>query len=123
MSHDYFNNLYPGFVYNEGSHDFDFQVLTKRPQNNFQVDFGGSDCHRNISNIYLGMNYYYFNRTLTHASANFAAGNFYKSAQLKARLIILIAGQFYLEPAATFNSWDYLEGDDLVVTNETSNCP
>jgi NTE family protein len=118
VSHDYFNNLYPGFVYNESSHDFDFS-LTKRPQNNFQVDFGGVIATRNISNIYLGMNYYYFNRTLTHASANFAAGNFYKSAQLKARIDYPNRGQFYLEPTATFNSWDYLEGDDLVVTNET----
>lgn len=118
VSHDYFNNLYPGFVYNEGSHDFDFS-LTKRPQNNFQVDFGGVIATRNISNIYLGMNYYYFNRTLTHASANFAAGNFYKSAQMKARIDYPNRGQFYLEPFAIFNSWDYLEGNDLVVTNET----
>jgi NTE family protein len=38
---------------------------------------------------------------------------------LKARIDYPNRGQFYLEPTATFNSWDYLEGDDLVVTNET----
>jgi hypothetical protein len=65
------------------------------------------------------MNYYYFNRTLTRASAGFAAGNFYKSAQLKARIDYPNRGRFYLEPTATFNSWDYLEGNDLVVTNES----
>lgn len=118
VSHDYFNNLYPNFVYNEKSHDFNFS-LTKRKQNNFQVDFGGIIATRNISNIYLGMNYYYFNRTLTRASANFATGNFYKSIQLKARIDYPNRGRFYLEPIATFNSWDYLQGNDLVVTNET----
>lgn len=118
VSHDYFNNLYPNFVYNEKSHDFNFS-LTKRKQNNFQVDFGGIIATRNISNIYLGINYYYFNRTLTRVSAGFAAGNFYKSIQLKARIDYPNRGRFYLEPIATFNSWDYLQGNDLVVTNET----
>jgi hypothetical protein len=57
------------------------------------------------------MNYYYFNRTLTRASAGFAAGNFYKSIQLKARIDYPNRGRFYLEPTATFNSWDYLQGE------------
>lgn len=116
VSHDYFNNLYPGFVFNAEKQNFNFS-LTKRPQNNFQVDFGGVIATRNISNIYLGMNYYYFNRTLTHINANFNAGNFYKSAQVKARIDIPNRGQFYLEPIATFNKWDFLQGNDLVVQN------
>ena len=116
VSHDYFNNLYPGFVFNTEKQNFNFS-LTKRPQNNFQVDFGGVIATRNISNIYLGMNYYYFNRTLTHINANFNAGNFYKSAQVKARIDIPNRGQFYLEPIATFNKWDFLQGNDLVVQN------
>jgi len=116
VSHDYFNNLYPGFVFNTQKQNFNFS-LTKRPQNNFQVDFGGVIATRNISNIYLGMNYYYFNRTLTHFNANFNAGNFYKSAQVKARIDIPNRGQFYLEPIATFNKWDFLQGNDLVVKN------
>jgi len=116
VSEDYFNNLYPGFIFNADKQNFDFS-LTKRPQNNFQVDFGGVIATRNISNIYLGMNYYYFNRALTHANANFYAGNFYKAAQVKARIDIPNRGQFYLEPSATFNVWDFLEGNDLVVKN------
>lgn len=116
VSHDYFNNLYPGFAFNADKQNFNFS-LTKRPQNNFQVDFGGVIATRNISNIYLGMNYYYFNRTLTHVNANFSTGNFYKSAQVKARIDIPNRGQFYLEPIATFNKWDFLQGNDLVVKN------
>jgi NTE family protein len=118
VSHDYFNNLYPGFIFNPSKQNFNFS-LTKRPQNNFQVDFGGVIATRNISNIYLGLNYYYFNRTLTHFNADFNAGNFYKSAELKARINFPNRGQFYLEPIATFNKWDFLQGDELVLNSST----
>jgi NTE family protein len=89
--------------------------LAKRPQNDLQVDFGGVIATRDISNIYLGLNYYYFNRALTHAVANFYAGNFYKSAQIKARIDIPLMGQFNLEPEATFNNWDFLKGQDVIL--------
>lgn len=114
VSESYFNNLYPGFSFNPERQDFNFE-LTQRPRNNFQVDFGGVIATRNISNIFLGLNYYYFNRTLTHVQANFYTGSFYKSADLKARIDLPGRGQFYLEPFATFNVWDYLQGRDLVV--------
>jgi len=115
-SEGYFNNLYPGFTFNAERQNFNFK-LTRRPQNNFQVDFGGVIATRNISSIYLGLNYYYFNRTLTHANINFTAGSFYKSAQLKARIDMPRLSRFYLEPEATFNNWDFFQGKDLIVKN------
>ena len=51
VSEDYFKNLYPSFIYDSTSHHFDF-TLSKRPLNNFQVDFGGVIATRNISNIF-----------------------------------------------------------------------
>ena len=120
VSEDYFKNLYPSFIYDSTSHHFDF-TLSKRPLNNFQVDFGGVIATRNISNIFLGLNYYFFNRLLTHVSANFYTGSFYQSAQAKARLDFSGNTRFYLEPEATFNSWNYLESNDIIVkrTNST----
>lgn len=115
VSDNYFRNVYPSFIYNSSTQSFQFK-LARRPQNNFQVDFGGVIATRNISNIYLGLNYYYFNRALTHTMANFYAGNFYKSFQLKTRIDIPRFGQFYLEPEATFNSWDYLQGREILLT-------
>ncbi|MBL7873039.1 MAG: patatin-like phospholipase family protein [Cyclobacteriaceae bacterium] len=115
-SEAYFSNLYPTFTFNPDKQDFNFK-LTKRPQNNFQVDFGGVIATRNISSIYLGLNYYYFNRALTHANINFTAGNFYKSVQMKARIDIPNRIRYYLEPYATFNTWDYFQGKDLVLKN------
>ncbi|MEJ0055158.1 MAG: patatin-like phospholipase family protein [Bacteroidota bacterium] len=119
VSEDYFKNVYPSFSFNRTSQRFNFQ-LTRRPINNFQVDFGGVIASRNISNIFLGLNYYYFNRILTHASANFYTGSFYKSAQLKARLDFPSFGQFYLEPEATFNDWNFIEGNDIIVKKSNS---
>jgi len=117
IAEDYFKNVYPGFLYNIEDAKYEFQ-LVKRPQNNFQVDFGGTIATRSISGIFLGLNYYYFNRLLTHASTNFYAGTFYKSAQLKARLDMPRFGQYYIEPEATFNSWDHIQGSDFLTTAE-----
>ncbi len=115
-SDDYFNNLHPSFGFDSTSKNFKLK-LSRRPQNNFQVDFGGVIATRSISNIFLGLNYYYFNRVLTHFEANFSTGDFYKSAYLKSRIDLPNRGQFYIEPEAIFNKWDFLLGKDLVVNN------
>jgi NTE family protein len=115
VSDDYFKNIYPNFLYNPESHKFDFQ-LSHRPQNNFQVDFGGVVTTRNVSNVFLGLNYYYFNRALNHFNLNFYAGGFYKSAQAKVRMDVPRFNRFYFEPEATFNSWNFIEGKDLLLT-------
>ncbi|MCE7862121.1 MAG: patatin [Bacteroidetes bacterium CHB5] len=112
VSEDYFKNLYPGFSFNEEKNKFNF-ILSQRPQNNFPVDFGGAIATRGISHIYMGINYYYFNRSLTHANLNFYLGNFYKSLQLKTRIDIPNRGVYYLEPSVTVNNWDFLQGRDL----------
>ncbi|MBX2895469.1 MAG: patatin-like phospholipase family protein [Cyclobacteriaceae bacterium] len=121
VSEDYFKSLYPGFTFNEDKNNFNF-TLSRRPQNNFPVDFGGTMATRGISHIYLGLNYYHFNRSLTHANLNFYLGNFYKSFQLKARMDIPNRGVYYVEPYATVNTWDYLQGRDLFrpTTNPTA---
>jgi len=115
-SDDYFNNLHPSFSYDTTKKMFSLK-LSRRPQNNFQVDFGGVIATRSISNIFLGLNYFYFNRSLTHFEANFSTGDFYKSAHLKSRIDLPIRGQFYIEPEATFNKWDFFLGKDFVVRN------
>lgn len=113
VSEPFFNNVYPSFDCNKTTKNFDF-ILTKRPQNNFQVDFGGVIATRSISSIFLGVNYYYFNRALSHLTANFFAGNFYKSAHIKGRMDFPFIGQFYVEPEIIINSWSFLQGDDII---------
>lgn len=118
VSDDYFKTLYPSFVFNQQKQKFDFQ-LTRRPQNNFQVDFGGVIASRNISNIFLGLNYYYFKTAVIRGTVNFYTGTFYRSAQLKGRIDVPLLGRFYLEPEAIFNTWSFLDNKDLLF-NRTS---
>lgn len=119
VSDDYFKNIYPSFVPDTVTNQFDFQ-LTRRQHNNFQVDFGGVIATRNISNIFLGLNYYDFNRMLKHFSANFSTGSFYKSGEVKARIDFPFLGQFYIEPVARMNSWDYTSIDDIIQEGSSS---
>ena len=111
VSEDYFRNVYPNILYDTVKNHFNLQ-LTRRPQQNFQVGFGGVIATRDISNVFLGLNYYEFNRILTHASAGFQTGNFYKSALMKLRMDFPY--QFYAEPYVSFDSWNFLDNDDFL---------
>jgi NTE family protein len=110
VSQDYFSNVYPSILYNEEKNTFNLR-LSRRPQQNFQVDFGGVIASRDISNIFLGLNYYHFNRTLTDFNMAFQTGSFYKSAL--ARVRIDFPKPLYLEPFVAFDSWDYFENNDV----------
>jgi len=118
VSDEYFNNVYPSFIFDPKDKSYRFKLARRKP-NNFQVDFGGVIASRDISNIYLGVNYYSFGPVLTHTQINFATGDFYKSAQVKARFDFPYVGQFYLEPEGTFNSWNFLQGNELFGTKST----
>lgn len=111
VSEKYFTNVYPRIFYNPDRKAFNLE-LTRRPQQNFQVDFGGVIATRDVSNIFLGMNYYRFNRTLSHFFVGFQSGNFYKSATIKTR--IDFPNPFFLEPYVIFDNWDFLENGDLL---------
>lgn len=111
VSENYFNNVYPNILFDTARQTFQLQ-LTRRPQKNFQVDFGGVIATRAISNIYLGLNFFNFNSQLLHIYTGFQTGNFYKSADIRARLDFPL--QFYLEPYVGYNGWDFLQSDDLL---------
>lgn len=115
VSDEYFKNVYPRFTKHPGDQHFEFE-LESRPKKNFQVDFGGVISTRNISSLFLGANYYYFNRALTHSTINILIGNFYKSAQLKTRIDVPLAGRFYIEPEAIFNDWRFLANRELLAS-------
>ena len=111
VSEGYFNNVYPNIIYDSIQNAFNLQ-LTRRPQKNFQVEFGGVIATRDVSNIFLGLNLYNFGSQLLNISGGFHTGNFYKSALIKTRIDFPV--QFYLEPEVGYDNWDYLEGDDLL---------
>ncbi len=112
VSDDYFKTVYPNIVYNEDTEVFDFEIH-RRPQPNLNFEIGGTLATRNISFMYLGLDYYRFGRFLSNFRTNFYAGNFYKSMQARTRINMPVFYQFYLEPEITLNSWDYLAGDEI----------
>jgi NTE family protein len=111
VSENYFNNVYPNIFYDSAGAAFKLQ-LTRRPQKNFQVEFGGIIATRDVSNIFLGLNYYHFGSNLLHVYGGFQTGNFYKSAVIRTRMDFPF--QVYIEPELGYDNWDYLEGDDLL---------
>ncbi|MCK6617308.1 MAG: patatin-like phospholipase family protein [Cyclobacteriaceae bacterium] len=113
VSETYFNNVYPSIYYDTTASVFRLQ-LSRRPQKNFRVDFGGVVATRNVSNIYLGLNYYYFNRALSHFYTAFQTGSFYQSVRASARLDFPFFGRFYVQPEVMYNGYDYLESNDLL---------
>jgi NTE family protein len=113
VSETYFNNVYPSIFFDTAASVYKLQ-LARRPQKNFRVDFGGVIATRNVSNIYLGLNYYYFNRALSHFYAAFQTGSFYQSVTANARLDFPFLGRFYIQPEVVYNGFDFLESTDLL---------
>ncbi|MCU0397884.1 MAG: patatin-like phospholipase family protein [Cyclobacteriaceae bacterium] len=109
----YFSNVFPTIQYFPDQSKFNLQ-LVRRPQKNFQVDFGALLASRNISNLFLGLNYYYFRSSLTHAYLGVQTGSFYKSVTGNARIDYSFMGRFYIQPEVIYNEWDYVESTDLL---------
>lgn len=112
VSEDYFSNVYPNILFDTSTNQFSL-MLSRRPQKNFQVDFGGVISTRDFSNIFLGFNYYKFNNNLKHFFVGVQTGNFYKSIEGKVRIDFPFFDEFYIEPFMLFSSRDYLQGQDL----------
>lgn len=119
MSEEYFSNVYPNILFDSADNKF-FLQLSRRPQKNFQVDFGGVIATRDVSNIFLGIDLYNFNKALTHASLGFQTGSFYKSALGRVRIDYPLFNQFYIEPYISVAGWDFLENDDLLKKENTT---
>ncbi len=113
IAEPYFNNVFPTLKFNTDYNNYSLQ-LAKRPQKNFQVDFGGVLATRNISNLYLGLSFYNFRNALTHVNLGFQTGSFYKSLAANARIDFPYLGRFYMQPEVVVNEWDYVESTDLL---------
>jgi len=119
VSEDYFSNVFPNILFDSTKQRFLLQ-LARRPHRNFQVDFGGVIATREVSNIFLGLNYFYFNKSLVHTFLGFQTGGFYKNATARVRIDNPFFTKFYVEPEIAFRSWDYLKNEDLLQDNTST---
>ncbi len=114
VSEPYFQSIYPDIKYAGADSAFHLE-LHDRPRSNLNVQLGGVIASRNISQVYLGLRHYYFNSYLLRTSLHVYAGNFYKSGQFKTRLFLSSMYPVYLEPELRYNSWDFLDANDLFI--------
>jgi NTE family protein len=114
IGESYFSNVFPTIQYAPDPARFNLH-LVRRPQRNFPVDAGAVLASRNISNLFVGLNYYHFRKTLTHAYIGIQTGSFYKSVTGNARIDYTSWGRFYIQPEITYSDWDYIESTDLLL--------
>ncbi len=114
ISEDYFQNIVPGMVYNSVDSAYDFEI-SGEGKSRLHVEFGGNISSRSISQIFLGVNFTHFNRYLFKHSLNFYTGRFYQSFQAASRINLPTSKPFYVEPVFTFNHWDYLDANELIL--------
>lgn len=118
VSENYFRTIYPDIQYDSARSLYQLD-LYGRPSNNFNISIGGAIATRNISQISLGLEYYFFDSYLLKNSIKFQAGTFYKTALLRSRLNLASFKQFYIEPELLYNHWDFLSGDDFIKNEDT----
>lgn len=112
VSEEYFKDIYPRIVYDSTLNAFRFDLYGK-PRDYINVEFGGNLATRSISQIFLGLNISHFNSILFNHNLNFYTGRFYQSFQAKSRINAPFKWQFYLEPEFTYNSWDFINANEI----------
>ncbi len=118
ISEEYFKNTYPGIVYDQLDSAYLFEVHGETG-NFFDLDLGGNISTRSISQIYLGLNYNYFNRYLFKHRLGVYTGPFYQSVLLASRVSIPTRSRlFYIDPVFVFNHWDFINSTELIFSDK-----
>ncbi len=112
VSEPFFRTIYPDIVYDNELEAYTLH-LYGRPRSNLTAHVGGVIASRNISQAYLGTEYYYFDNYLLKLGLDVYAGSFYKSARFSSRINLSSFKPVYLEPELVFNDWDYIDTDDI----------
>ncbi len=116
VADEVFETVYPKITYNEQSDSFIFEIIAQ-PKNSFKIDFGGNISTRPISNVYLGVQYSYLNRTAYTFSSNFYSGRFYESVQLGGRIDFPSKLPLFLGADLTYNHWDYYNTSTIFIAD------
>jgi NTE family protein len=115
LSDDYFNGIFPSYSLDSGKYVFS---LSGKSDPWLKAKIGGSLTSRNISYMYLGVNYKRLSRVLEHHSVHLFAGPLYESVNIRSKITIPGNRQFYLEPHIVLSHRDYLNLSDYLVADE-----
>jgi NTE family protein len=104
---DNFRNLYPTMRYDAQAKAYDL-LLNVKKEDGLKIALGGVLASRPIDNIYAGLEYSVLGRQLYTFAGSFQTGRFYQGAQLRTRIDVPASLPYYVEPAFTYNHWNFL---------------
>ncbi len=107
-----FASLHPTFMYDTTSEEYHLRIQTK-PNRSLEMGIGGSIASRNISQIFMAMNYKRMARYAYTLSGSVYAGPFYNSIKGSMRVDFPTQIPFYLNHELVYNIWDYLEVNEF----------
>lgn len=120
VSEPYFKNIYPSFSYDQEKQHYVLELYLKRAaKSTLSVDLGGNLSSRSINALSLGLRLNRFGRYLNTYKLNATTGNFYESLQLATRFNLNPKSRLFVEPAFTFNQWNYLNTKDFLNSDFT----
>ena len=111
IDNDYFINIFPSYSHEE---HYAFQ-LSGNPNPRLKAHIGGSLTSRNISYMYLGMDFKRLTRVLQEYEMKLYAGPFYESLYLRNRFTIPGRKSFTFGPTIAINHRDYLNLTDYLL--------
>ncbi|MFK7900772.1 MAG: patatin-like phospholipase family protein [Cyclobacteriaceae bacterium] len=114
VTEEYFENIYPSTNYDTTNHAYH---LTLSGKGRKKVDFslGGNIASRNISTIYMGVNFSYFRKFLNDFHLDLYSGRFYQSVQFISTIKLPTHPTIYLKPSLTYNNWNFLSSNDFLI--------
>jgi NTE family protein len=111
-----FETVYPKIAYDAATDSYDFEIYAQ-PRKSFKIDFGGNISTRPVSNVFLGLQYYYLNRKAYTFGTNFYSGRFYESAQINGRVDFPSGLPLFLAGELTYNHFNYFNTSQIFIEN------
>ncbi len=101
-------SIFPRLKYNSNSGYYDMDLLIKK-ERDLIVDFGGNISSSPINQAYVGLQYNLWRKQALNLSGNIYFGKLYNSVALKFRFDIPARLNYYVEPVAILNRFDYFK--------------
>lgn len=102
-------SIYPRTVFNKERNNFDLFLEVKRKPS-LNASIGGNISSSNINQLFASVQYNFLGKRAITFLGNVYAGRFYSSVKLSTRIDFPTSVQFYIEPAITYNRWDFYRG-------------
>ena len=109
-------SIFPTIRYNTSTHESELNLRVKQ-EKEFETSFGGDFSNRPISEGFVGIRYNFLGTMAGSLYGDTYFGRLYSSVQAKARIDMPGNLPFFIEPAVTYNRWDYYNSSELFFEN------